>query len=261
MTSANEISKALVDVRKSFRLLMDFQDIMLKTIYYIQDCSKYKGEEIRGAGNWYFYNLAYGKRSREDKDNSFFHDIRLSRKTVAGSFFPAWFFDYELGNTRISNRNTCFAIIQIADDGVFNTKKVIYEQNAPELSNTENFIDAENANSLLLFAFDVYRGNSPKFWLSQNGQQSTTESYDPCYELFYHILGKNLQKSALRGSKRFIYNNEEEHEINIVQPYSIERFTSKEDIDEVIRDFANLVKKEAKLEIFNAEFYSTKLPQ
>lgn len=226
---SKEIDNIFVDVRNAFRLLNRYQKRILQIVSYVREQTPYT--DMWGS-RWYFDEI--GKR-RNSPDSEY---AKLSvRKDMWGwDFLYGYIFEYYFGRQRIDKKNAEMSIFQISDDGYF-----ISNQENKYMTNVDSFASSEQSHSFIVFNVSVFPKKDCNLWLSD------PESPDDEWDSF-------LTKFLSSSSNVKITKNEK-GEVTVLKKYEMQRFTSQQSADEVIRDFGKIVKENAGIELFKKAFY------
>lgn len=126
----NNINSTLVDVRKAYRLLFDFQSRIMDLVSFIGGtyAFEYDGGHIK------FSNIAPSNGKGSLKDS-------------AWRFLPMYFYDFHFKQRKINNNNIYFSVFLIADTGYFENLK----DNLPNKKDVDTFHSVEESKTKLLF--------------------------------------------------------------------------------------------------------------
>ena len=225
-----EIDNIFVDVRNAFRLLNRYQKRILQIVSYVREQTPYT--DMWGSRNWYFDEI--GKR-RTSPDSEY---AKLSvRKDMWGwDFLYGYIFEYYFGRQRIDKKNVEMSIFQISDDGYF-----ISSQDKKHMTDIASFTPSEQSHSYLIFNLSVFPTKACNLWLR-----------DPSFpdDEWDDFLTKFLSSSSDTKITR-----NEKGEVTILKKYEMQRFSSQQSADEVIRDFGRIAKDNTGIELFKKVFY------
>lgn len=225
---SKDLDKAFVDVRNAFRLLDQYQERVLQIVSYIREQTPYN--DMWGA-RWYFNKI--GKR--RDSPDSEYADISVYKDMWGWDFLYGYIFEYYFGLNKFSHKKAEFSIFQISDDGYF-----LSNQDNKHMTKVASFAPAEKSHSYLLFNVSVFSRDC-HLWLCDPEFPNDT-SYD--------FLTKFLASSL---DTKIVHN--EKGEVNILKKYEMQRFSSQQSADDVIKDYGKLVKDQANIELFKKDFY------
>ena len=225
-----EIDNIFVDVRNAFRLLNRYQKRILQIVSYVREQTPYT--DMWGSRNWYFDEIA---KRRNSPDSEY---AKLSvRKDMRGwDFLYGYIFEYYFGRQRIDKKNAEMSIFQISDDGYF-----ISSQDKKHMTDIASFTPSEQSHSYLIFNLSVFPTKECNLWLS-----------DPSFpdDEWDDFLTKFLSSSSDTKITR-----NEKGEVTILKKYEMQRFSSQQSADEVIRDFGRIAKDNTGIELFKKVFY------
>lgn len=226
---SKEIDNIFVDVRNAFRLLSRYQNRILQIVSYVREQTPYT--DMWGSRNWYFDEI--GKR--RNSPDSGYAKLSVYKDMWGWDFLYGYVFEYYFGRQRIDKKNAEMSIFQISDDGYF-----ISSQDKKHMTDIASFTSSEHSHSYLIFNLSVFPTKECNLWLS-----------DPSFpdDDWKDFLTKFLSSS----SKTKITQNKEE--VTILKKYEMQRFTSQNAADEVIKDFGKIVKEHIGIELFKKSFY------
>ena len=151
-------------------------------------------------------------------------------------FLYGYIFEYYFGRQRIDKKNAEMSIFQISDDGYF-----ISSQEKKHMTDIASFTPSEQSHSYLIFNLSVFPTKVCNLWLS-----------DPSFpdDEWDDFLTKFLSSSSDTKITR-----NEKGEVTILKKYEMQRFSSQQSADEVIRDFGRIAKDNTGIELFKKVFY------
>jgi hypothetical protein len=128
------------------------------------------------------------------------------------------------------------SIFQISDDGYF-----ISSQDKKHMTDIASFTPSEQSHSYLIFNLSVFPTKACNLWLS-----------DPSFpdDEWDDFLTKFLSSSSDTKITR-----NDKGEVTILKKYEMQRFSSQQSADEVIRDFGRIAKDNTGIELFKKVFY------
>ena len=227
---SKEIDNIFVDVRNAFRLLNRYQKRILQIVSYVREQTPYT--DMWGSRNWYFDEI---NKRRNSPDPEY---AKLSvRKDMWGwDFLYGYIFEYYFGRQRVDKKNAEMSIFQISDDGYF-----ISSQDKKHMTDIASFTPSEQSHSFLIFNLSVFPTKECNLWLS-----------DPSFpdDEWDDFLTKFLSSSSDTKITRNVKG-----EVTILKKYEMQRFTSQNAADEVIRDFGKIVRENTGIELFKKAFY------
>ena len=227
---SKEIDNIFVDVRNAFRLLNRYQKRILQIVSYVREQTPYT--DMWGSRNWYFDEI--GKR-RNSPDSEY---AKLSvRKDMWGwDFLYGYIFEYYFGRQRIDKKNAEMSIFQISDDGYF-----ISSQEKKHMTDIASFTPSEQSHSYLIFNLSVFPTKACNLWL-----RDPSFPDDEWDDFLTKFLSSSSDTKITRNDKG---------EVTILKKYEMQRFSSQQSADEVIRDFGRIAKDNTGIELFKKVFY------
>lgn len=225
-----EIDNIFVDVRNAFRLLKRYQKRILQIVSYIREQTAYT--DMWGKKDWFSYEI--GKR--KDSPDSDYANLSVSEDMWGWDFLYGYIFEYYFGCQRIDEKNAEMSIFQISDDGYF-----ISSQDKKHMTDITSFTPSEQSHSYLIFNLSVSPTKECNLWLS-----------DPSFpdDKWKVFLTKFLSSSSDTKITR-----NEKGEVTILKKYEMQRFSSQQSADEVIRDFGRIAKDNTGIELFKKVYY------
>lgn len=126
----NNFNETLIDVRKAYRLIYDFQSRIMDLISFIGGSLdfEYDGGHIK------FSDIAPANGKGTLKWN-------------AWRFTPMYFYDFHFKSKKIANDNIYFSIFLLADTGYFEE----LEENSPNKKDVSTFKSVEQSETKLIF--------------------------------------------------------------------------------------------------------------
>lgn len=227
---SKEIDNIFVDVRNAFRLLNRYQKRVLQIVSYIREQTPYT--YMWGSRNWYFDEIGK-RRNCPDAD---YAKLSVHKDMWGWDFLYGYIFEYYFGGQMIDKKNAKMSIFQISDDGYF-----ISSQENKYMTNISSFVPSEQSHSYLVFNISIFPGKECNLWLSD------PEFPDDEWDVFLtKFLSSSIDLKITQNDKG---------DITILKKYEMQRFTSLQSADEVIRDFGRIVKDKAGIELFKKVFY------
>ena len=245
----SKLSSALADVRKAYRVLVPFHEIMKNTLLYINEqCRFYdKDTDIKLYPFGAFadrvieidpYDIA-DELEVKFNDKTYYKNINLVGYSIVRFGGPS-VFDHKLNHNQVAE---LLGFI-VPDDRLIMSR-------LRDVNNILNTQDAENAAGyIVLFA-------------AINNNYNVKESYsvgDSVNDMLWlaeddEFSGLDMIRELLSSSsdEKIMSNGDEK---SILKRYRLEEFADKQSTDRVLRDFAKLVLEEGKVKIFKDPFYS-----
>ena len=227
---SKEIDNIFVDVRNAFRLLNRYQKRILQIVSYVREQTPYT--DMWGSRNWYFDEIG----ERRNSPDSEYAKLSVRKDMWGWDFLYGYIFEYYFGRQRIDKKNVEMSIFQISDDGYF-----ISSQDKKHMTDIASFTPSEQSHSYLIFNLSVFPTKECNLWLS-----------DPSFpdDEWDDFLTKFLSSSSDTKITR-----NEKGEVTILKKYEMQRFSSQQSADEVIRDFGRIAKDNTGIELFKKVFY------
>ncbi len=227
---SKEIDNIFVDVRNAFRLLNRYQKRILQIVSYVREQTPYT--DMWGSRNLYFDEI--GKRI--NSPDSEYAKLSVRKDMWGWDFLYGYIFEYYFGRQRIDKKNAEMSIFQISDDGYF-----ISSQDKKHMTDIASFTPSEQSHSYLIFNLSVFPTKECNLWLS-----------DPSFpdDEWDDFLTKFLSSSSDTKITR-----NDKGEVTILKKYEMQRFSSQQSADEVIRDFGRIAKDNTGIELFKKVFY------
>ena len=210
-TTTENLSKALLDVRRAHRILYAYQRRMSDLAYFIK--CKLGMREFRGFKH--FSNPIYGP-SKGHSRLSIWHDM------WAWDYLYSYLFEYHLGEQKTSDElhDYKLSLIQYSDTGYFDREEEEEEEEEATRLELEKFKPEEKSGSKLLFFLEYKPKDSEWEWKDGSYMERI-------------VLDKEV------GSKKHetgVITIGVEHK-QIICSFPLERFINMEATLEVLREF------------------------
>lgn len=230
---SKELDNIFVDVRNAFRLLNRYQKRILHIVTYIREQTPFN--DMWGKKNWYSNEIGK-RRGKDNKGDTEYANLAIQKDMWGWDFLYGYIFEYYFGRQRIDKKNAEMSIFQISDDGYF-----ISSQDKKHMTDIASFTPSEQSHSYLIFNLSVFPTKECNLWLS-----------DPSFpdDEWDDFLTKFLSSSSDTKITR-----NEKGEVTILKKYEMQRFSSQQSADEVIRDFGRIAKDNSGIELFKKVFY------
>ena len=249
--TTSQLSSALADVRKAYRVLVPFQDMIKNILLYIKE--QYRFDELDKKNiDVYLYPFgAFADRVINEtgsekievsfNDKTYYQNIYFYQNINFTGYTSVWF-----GGPAKFNHN------QVAELWGFVVPDDRFIMNRLHgIDDILNVQDAENASGyIVLFA-------------AINNNYIVEESYnvgDYVDDLLWLVeedrdegLAKIRELLSSTSDEKIMSKGDEK---SILKRYRLEEFADKQSTDRVLRDFAKLVLEEGKVKIFQDRFYS-----
>lgn len=150
-----------VNIRKSIRLLYEYQKRMQGTMFHIKSLLN-----LSPAGRIEI-NKLFSRAPRQSKD---YGESQLWDGNWAWDYLYPMAMEYYLGEKKIDDNDFCLSVIQVTDDGYYRAK----QQNQPtNRIDTYTFCPSDESNSIVLFVMEIKPQNSS--W-AKRWQRDTMEA-------------------------------------------------------------------------------------
>jgi len=138
MDNGKKLKETFLNIRKSHRLIKEYQERMINLMFYIKE--QFSMQEIRGEKH--FSNCLSNYKTGNPK-------IKIDKNMWAWDFIYTWEFEYHFGLDikRCLGREFTFQIFQISDNGY-------YKLSRDAANDISTFASVENSDSLLIFVFN-----------------------------------------------------------------------------------------------------------
>ena len=230
----SKLSSALADVRKAYRVLASFQEMMKSTLLYIKNQYRFNNKDLNA--ELYPYGVFADKRislypTVKFNDKTYYQKINLD------GYSSVWF-----GGPSEFNHNQVAELwgFIVPDDRLI--INILHS-----IDDILTVQDAENATGyIVLFAAinNNYIVEDPDalandlLWLDKKDEDGG--------------LAKIRELLSSSSDKKIMTKKDEK---SILKRYRLEDFADKQSTDCVLRDFAKLVLDESGIKIFNDQFY------
>lgn len=215
-----DFQSAFEDVRKAYRLIYQLQSRLKDLVFYIKNQTRFC-ESTDSGGCWRFC------RNTTRHVIYQYTDLRIDNiepwQALPGYIFEYYFTSFEENGLEMS-------IIQVCDDGY-------YTANKQNLSKEDilSFRSVNESNSYIILVCGFTGGN----WMSPNPET-----------WMRNILNNNKDVDIKHNNDVDIkHNNDKNINDFLAKRYPMYSFSTQDKTDNIIRKFANLVKKELKVNI------------
>lgn len=214
-----DIKEAFVDVRRAYRMIAQLQNRLSDLVFYIRSKTKFANSDI--AGTKLFSNSIGYRRSKVNN----YAQLRVFQDMWSWDYLYGYMFEYYFANTKIAQKTCAMSIITVCDDGFFISNEP--NKNATSL---KTFEKEENSESYILLVYGD--GASGENWM----RNKETDDY------IYDFLSKQEQVDIYK---------DREGKTFIVKKYPMYKFYNQNQTDEILYEFAQIVKNEAGIQILN----------
>lgn len=148
MENINTSQELFINIRKSIRLLYEYQKRMQGTMFHIKSVLN-----LSPAGR-IEVNKLFSCAPRLSKD---YGETQLSRGNWAWDYLYPMAMEYYLGEKKINGDDFCLSAIQVTDDGYYKAK----QQDLPvDRLDTYTYNSSEDSNSVVLFVMEIKSNDS-----------------------------------------------------------------------------------------------------
>lgn len=249
----SQLSSALADVRKAYRILVPFQEQIKNALLYIKEQypHRFSDEDI----NVEIYpfgvfadNVIKGTKAKiieypkvELNDKTYYQDVNLVGYSIVWFGGPSVF-----NHKRIYNQVAELWGFVVPDDRLITNR-------LHGIDDILNMQDAEDATGyIVLFATIDNKYNKGNF-------------IGDCIDTVFWLVEKDKNEGLAKIRELLNSPSDEEimskeDKISIMKRYPLEKFADKRHTDCVLRDFAKLVLDESGIKIFKDPFYESSTP-
>ena len=229
-TTTENLSNALLDVRRAHRILYAYQRRMLDLAHFIQ--SKLDMREFRGFKH--FSNPIHGRRKGHSR-------LKIWHNMWAWDYLYSYLFEYYLGKKETGDKRHDYklSLIQYSDTGYFD-KEEEEEEEATRAETKKTFKPEEDPRlELEKFKPEEESGSKLLFFLEYNPKGSEWAWKDGPY-LRRIILDKKVGRKEHKKEVRDTATGG----MQILYPVPLERFINMEATLEVLREFHSYCQKQ-----------------
>ena len=149
MENINSAQELFLNIRKSIRLLYEYQKRMQGTMFHIKSVLN-----LSPTGRIEI-NKLYSLAARASKD---YGETQLSKDNWAWDYIYPMAMEYHLGEKKMKDADFCLSAIQVTDDGYY---KATQQNLSPNQLDTYTYCLAEKSNSVVLFVMEIKDRKSP----------------------------------------------------------------------------------------------------
>ena len=233
----SQLSSALADVRKAYRVLAPFQEMMKNTLFYIKNQYRFNNTD------WNVELYPYGVFA--DKRISLYPTVKFNDKTYyqkinLDGYSSVWF-----GGPSEFNHNQVAELwgFIVPDDrliinSLHSIDDILTVQDAEKATGYIVLFAAINNDYITEEVCNVGDGIDGLLWLDKKDEDGG--------------LAKIRELLSSSSDEKIMSKGDEK---SILKRYRLEEFADKQSTDRVLRDFAKLVFDESGIKIFNDQFY------
>ena len=237
----SQLSSALADVRRAYRVLVPFNEMMKNTLLYIKEQYRFNDKDV----DIYLYPFgAFADKVISELGGGAI-EVTFNKKTASQNinlvgYSYAWFGGPSRSESNPHQVVELWGFI-VPDDRLAMNRLC-------GIDNILNVQDAENASGYIVL-FAAISNNYPVevtddklaedvLWLAEDDEDDG--------------LGKVCELLSSPSDEKIMSKGEEK---TILKRYRLEDFADKRHTDRVLRDFAELVLDESGIKIFNDQWY------
>ena len=238
----SQLSSALADVRRAYRVLVPFNEMMKNTLLYIKEQYRFNDKDV----DIYLYPFgAFADKVISELGGGAI-EVTFNKKTASQNinlvgYSYAWFGGPSRSESNPHQVVELWGFI-VPDDRLAMNRLC-------GIDNVLNVQDAENASGYIVL-FAAISNNYPVevtddklakdvLWLAEDDEDDG--------------LGKVCELLSSPSDEKIMSKDDD---MSILKRYRLEEFADKQSTDRVLRDFAKLVLEEGKVKIFKDRFYS-----
>lgn len=238
----SQLSSALADVRRAYRVLVPFNEMMKNTLLYIKEQYRFNDKDV----DIYLYPFgAFADKVISELGGGAI-EVTFNKKTASQNinlvgYSSAWFGGPSRSESNPHQVVELWGFI-VPDDRLAMNRLC-------GIDNVLNVQDAENASGYIVL-FAAISNNYPVevtddklaedvLWLAEDDEDEG--------------LAKVCELLSSPSDEKIMSKDDD---MSILKRYRLEEFADKQSTDRVLRDFAKLVLEEGKVKIFKDRFYS-----
>lgn len=231
-----EIDNIFADVRNAFRLLNRYQERVLDIVNYIKEQTPF----TRMTGQKWYSNPIKKTQQNDYAKLNVYHNM------WGWDFLYGYIFEYYFDYIEKADKGIEMSIFQISDDGFF-----ISEASNKHMTDIESFAPTDKSHSYLVLNVTIKNaGKDTELWLADTPYPAST----PCKEK--ESAWKDFLTRFLSSSRPDEIIKGPNGETTILKKYEMQRFATQQSADDVIRDFARIIKEQTGVSLFKEGFYS-----
>ena len=237
----SQLSSALADVRKAYRLLVPFQEMMKNTLLYIKEQFLYRFDEDDVNVELYPFGVFADKLKYPTikfNDRTYYQKIRLDGYSSVWFGGPSVFHRRRKHNQVVELWGFVIPDDRLIMNPLYSIDDILTVQDAEKATGYIVLFAAINNDYITEEICNVGDGIDGLFWLVENDRDEG--------------LAKIRELLSSSSDKKIMSNGDE---MSILKRYRLEEFADKQHTDRVLRDFAKLVLDESGIKIFKKQFY------
>ena len=240
----SQLSSALADVRRAYRVLVPFNEMMKNTLLYIKEQYRFNDKDV----DIYLYPFgAFADKVISELGGGAI-EVTFNKKTASQNinlvgYSYAWFGGPSRSESNPHQVVELWGFIvpddRLAMNRLCGIDNVLNVQDAENASGYIVLFAAINNNYITEESYDVGDYIDDLLWLAEDDD---FEGLDKIRELLSSPSDEKIMSK--------------DDDMSILKRYRLEEFADKQSTDRVLRDFAKLVLEEGKVKIFKDPFYS-----
>lgn len=208
------------NVRRAYRLLYEVQDSLVEMVEYIRSRIRY----VDCAGRQIFSAPISNRKS--DVDNSGAKQ-NFGQGMWSWDYLPAYMYLYYFQTPSDGDRNTCFNIVQVMDDGAEKELRAV----PPSPSKFRSVNDSE---SYVLLAFSIWKNNHRAIWFDGSEDEGDKDIRNEVFR-----LADNVRKE---DGTLIITSERHPEDYFIIMKINLESLGNREEAAKILHEFAQFVK-------------------
>ena len=240
----SQLSSALDDVRRAYRVLVSFHEMMKNTLLYIKEQYRFNNKD------WNVELYPYGAFADKVIKGSqskviAYPEVKFNDKTYYQNVNLVGYSSVWFGGPSVFNHNQVAELwgFIIPDDRLIMNRLngvdgILNVQDAENASGYIVLFAAINNNYITEESYDVGDDIDDLLWLVEDDEEEG--------------LAKVRELLSSPSDEKIMSNGDEK---SILKRYRLEDFADKQSTDRVLRDFAKLVFDESNVKLFKDQFY------
>ena len=240
----SQLSSALDDVRRAYRVLVSFHEMMKNTLLYIKEQYRFNNKD------WNVELYPYGAFADKVIKGSqskviAYPEVKFNDKTYYQNVNLVGYSSVWFGGPSVFNHNQVAELwgFIIPDDRLIMNRLngvdgILNVQDAENASGYIVLFAAINNNYIVEESYDVGDDIDDLLWLVEDDEEEG--------------LAKVRELLSSPSDEKIMSNGDEK---SILKRYRLEDFADKQSTDRVLRDFAKLVFDESNVKLFKDQFY------
>ena len=207
------------NVRKAYRLIYDVQDSLVEMVEYIRSRIRY----IDCAGQQLFSDPISNRKSDVDGSGA---KQNFGQGMWSWDYLPSYMYMYYFQTPSDGDRNACFNIVQVMDDGA----EMDLDAVPPSPANFRNVKDSE---SYVLLAFSIWKNDHRAIWFDGPEDEGNKDIRNEVFRLADQIKRD--------GTPLVITSDGYPEDYFIIMKKNLESVGNKEETDDILQKFCQFV--------------------